>query len=90
MPSRASSAHQIARLHDREALLLTFVIQSCHEALQDVQRRQASDAAAVKRQQTEASFIDWVRLSAVILSQHMRHRCVWCSGEDRPLGSDRN
>jgi hypothetical protein len=26
----------------------------------------------------------------VILSQHMRHRCVWCSGEDRPLGSDRN
>jgi hypothetical protein len=92
VPSGARSAHQVeylAWLHSREAFLLTFVIQSCHEALQDVQRRQASHAAAVKRQQTEAGIIDRVWLFAVVLSQRLRHRRVWYSGKDKLLGSGR-
>jgi hypothetical protein len=91
VPSRASSAHQVeylARLHGREAPLLTFVIQSCHEALQDVECRQASDAAAVKRQQTEAGFIDRVWLSTAVLSQRLRHRRDRC--EDERLVSRRS
>ena len=64
MPSRARSTHKIEHLawfHGRKIGILTFVIQSCHEALQDIEGRQASHSAAVKRQQTEAGFIDLSR-----------------------------
>jgi len=55
---------------------LTCLVQVGHKALQDVERRQASNSATVERQQAEASCVDWIWLSSPLFSQRLLHRCV--------------
>jgi hypothetical protein len=79
LPARARAADEVehlAWLYSRKAVALPLVVQSRHEAFEDIQRRQAAHAAAVERQQAEAAGIERVGLAAMLGREALCHRGV--------------
>lgn len=75
LPAGASAADEIkhfAWFRWREAVLLSFVVQSIHDALQDIESREPADATAIERQQADARGVKRVRVAAVLDGRGLR------------------
>lgn len=79
VPASASASNKIkhfAWLDRKKGALSSFIVQTIHDVLQDVERREASHAAAIERQQAESSVIERVWLSPRHCSRRLLHGCA--------------
>jgi hypothetical protein len=85
----ADKVEYFARLYGWKAFRLTFTIQLRHEAVEDIERRQPSDSAAIKGQQAKTILVERIGLPTLLCSERLLHRCICCLDETCSLVSRR-